>query len=668
MISQRTDILTFFLRSSSCWCKVLQAECANFIGFSTLAMKRRFLSVWVLLTASMFVLGQPSHYNTQQKVLGPAVQCYPGRVSADWMPSLQRVEMPDPAGSLRGRLMALKQQAKMEKALAGNKTSKLLGSRNVQKAEKPIQRRNFQGNPYNFRVPNDNDLAISNDGKLISVINSTIMMYDVEADTLQQVISLDAFAAGLGLSGSKFDPKVVYDPVADRFILVCLNGSLDSTSMIIIGFSQTNNPAEGWNVYALDGNPVNNQTWSDYPVIGISTEELFVAVNTFTNGSQNNSGFTESTFWQIDKSKGYSGDSLVTRYYYDMKFDTNAYFNITPIKGGSGPYGPNMFLLSNRNLAIESDSFFLFEVDNTIANGGQLTISTLISPVKYALPPAARQKPQVQPFDTIYHTFDTNDSRILGGFLQDNKIQFVQSTLVPETSYAGVYHGIIDQSGTSPTIDAVIIGDSTLDYGYPNISYSGFEPDDQEAIININHTSPEVFSGCSALFVNNDGEYSDLAVLKDGESFVDIIIQNNDRAYERWGDYSGSQRKYNEKGMVWIAGSWGSLFKNRTWISEVQSPDSLRIPDTPGPVAEAFVYPNPSRDMVSIDFELTQSQVINIELFDLNGRLIKTLMNEHAGLGRYLFSFSSAPLATGMYIIQVMGEQGLLISEKFLRQ
>ncbi|MEZ5014183.1 MAG: hypothetical protein R2794_07815 [Chitinophagales bacterium] len=72
-------------------------------------------------------------------------------------------------------------------------------------------------------VPNDNDLAISNGGKIISVINSSIYIYDMDG-TFLQTLSLAAFADTLDIPDIKFDPKVVYDPVNDKFIITTASG------------------------------------------------------------------------------------------------------------------------------------------------------------------------------------------------------------------------------------------------------------------------------------------------------------------------------------------------------------------------------------------------------------------------------------------------------------
>ena len=134
----------------------------------------------------------------------------------------------------------------------------------------------FVANPWGLSTPNDNDMAISNSGHLISVINTNILVRNTVTNVNSPVKSLAVFTTPINALHQEFDPKVIYDPVKDRFVLVCLVGFVDTTSKIIVGFSQTNDPAGNWNLYALPGNPLNNNLWSDYPMIAMTDKELFL--------------------------------------------------------------------------------------------------------------------------------------------------------------------------------------------------------------------------------------------------------------------------------------------------------------------------------------------------------------------------------------------------------
>ena len=64
-------------------------------------------------------------------------------------------------------------------------------------------------------------------------------------------------------------------------------------------------------------------------------------------------------------------------------------------------------------------------------------------------------------------------------------------------------------------------------------------------------------------------------------------------------------------------------------------------------------YPNPFNPTTTIRFELPQDGVVTIELFDILGQKVKTILNEFKDAGRYEVGFSSTGLASGVYIYQL---------------
>ena len=46
-------------------------------------------------------------------------------------------------------------------------------------------------------------------------------------------------------------------------------------------------------------------------------------------------------------------------------------------------------------------------------------------------------------------------------------------------------------------------------------------------------------------------------------------------------------------------------------------------------------YPNPFNPITTIDFNLTESGNVNLSIYDINGKLVKELVNEDRGEGLY---------------------------------
>ncbi|HSW53960.1 MAG TPA: T9SS type A sorting domain-containing protein [Ignavibacteriaceae bacterium] len=64
-------------------------------------------------------------------------------------------------------------------------------------------------------------------------------------------------------------------------------------------------------------------------------------------------------------------------------------------------------------------------------------------------------------------------------------------------------------------------------------------------------------------------------------------------------------------------------------------------------------YPNPFNPTTTIRYELPQDGVVTIEVFDILGQKVKTILNEFKRADRYEVTFSSTGLASGVYIYQL---------------
>lgn len=565
-------------------------------------------------------------------------------ISEDYFPVFFPLEMPAPgSGTYRAYLQELKEDLYSNYQPSGNRRS-VDGD-----VPMPELLAGFEGNPYGFSVPNDNDVAISNAGMIVSVINSTIYIYD-ETGLNLFAVSLGAFSDTLGIPDGDFDPRVRYDPLNDRFVLVFLNGFTPETSYIIVAFSQTNDPTGIWNLYALPGNPKDNNRWTDYPMIALTEEELFITGNLIIPDEPWQTGFSETLIWQMSLDKGYAGDTLDAIFWDNIYFGGTPIRNMNPVQGGSTLYGPDLYLLSNRNFSESNDTIFIMHVTGKLDEASTIVERDFaITNEPYGVPPVARQIND--------HTFDTNDGRILGSFLENGQIQFVANTLDPATGFCGVYHGFIDNLDGDYSVSGNIIGDDTLDIGYPNIAYTGRTADDHQSIITFDHTAPEVYAGMSAVFYNY-GTYSERLNIKTGDSYVNILSG----FYERWGDYTGSQLKYNEPGVIWVSGNFGQAVdfgpftshENATWIASLRSNDSLpplSVDETQA--ASVQLFPNPSFESFTIDLNIPEGGSISFTLYNSQGQLVEHLLNSKANAGMNRFQFRTNDLKAGTYLLEV---------------
>ncbi len=501
-------------------------------------------------------------------------------------------------------------------------------------------------------IPPDNYMAISNNNMAISVINQTISIHYAANKLYLNRKQLKSFSLVVGLNNAfndyRYDPKVIYDPEADKFVCVMLNGT-EVYNYIVIGFSKTNDPTGAWNFYKFYGDHKNDTTWFDYPSISITKNHFFLTGNKIINGNSWQAGFKETVVYQLDKMQGYAGDTSLDYQIIDgISYNSRNLRCLHPVKAADTLSSGTQYFLSDRNFDIRNDTFFLVKLDANLGGANSIQVTPLVSNVKYGVPPNGRQP------DTMYK-LATNDGRVLGAFLKNNQIQFVSTSIDTSSGSSAVYHGIINSVDNNPALSGNILGIDTLDFGYPNISYTGTWGGKVQSIISFNYTGPKTFPGMAATFFDGNA-YSNIISLKRGDSSI-IQLAGED---QRWGDYTGSQVKWNNLGEVWVEGIYGrSRARYGSYMVQLFSP-YYGVPDTTNvdTTITPTIYPNPAWQFVNFEFSLTADEEVEFVIYDVAGRLIDKLPTQYCKKGKNELQFNIAPLAAARYMLRVATKSG----------
>jgi uncharacterized repeat protein (TIGR01451 family) len=154
----------------------------------------------------------------------------------------------------------------------------------------------------NTSIPPDTNGA-AGPNHLMTVLNTQVRIQS-KTGTIVSTVSLDGFWLSLS-APNVFDPKVLYDPYGNRWIFTACADPQSSTSSVLIGVSQTNDPTGTWNLFRVDVDS-SNTVWADYPSIGFNKDWIVVQINKFTVAAN---AFMGSNIYAFDKAKLYSNTS-----------------------------------------------------------------------------------------------------------------------------------------------------------------------------------------------------------------------------------------------------------------------------------------------------------------------------------------------------------------------
>ncbi len=65
------------------------------------------------------------------------------------------------------------------------------------------------------------------------------------------------------------------------------------------------------------------------------------------------------------------------------------------------------------------------------------------------------------------------------------------------------------------------------------------------------------------------------------------------------------------------------------------------------------IYPNPSSELINISLSLKETTNVKMTIYDINGKFIKTILNEEKPAGSFVQKWNSSSMSPGLYILQI---------------
>jgi len=528
-------------------------------------------------------------------------------------------------------------------AKKNNISAKAVASTNPTLANNLIIGANFAPPMNNFALPLDDEIAVGNDGKVLIGSNRGLVVHD-ETGTNLANISWETFADDIATTYVFFDPRVIYDAMNDRFIVVILNGvgedddgNPNYDSRMLIGFSESNDPAGNFNLYSIEFDDFLGKESGehfDYESIGISSGKLYIA---------NNSIYVES-IWKIDLAEGYAGNTSVTTSITDFVFDNSSdergeLFFIHNYDMQQNDY---VYALS---VVIEDEDvkdLALIKFDDNSNTSEEVLLN---QDLQYL----ASDNYPVQPDDLEL----AMGERYFSGFIHNNKLTFSYRFFNATTNRNEVYLNDIILNTTN--IAQSTLGNNMAILNFPNSGLGyiemapvGCDADDCDIILSLQSATTTEFLSSKVCFINRNNQLSTPIMIKSG---------NQNATADRVGDYIDIQKRYNKTDEVWLIGQYitNDSDKNPSledWVAKISTQESLSVNDYETTQLKTSVYPNPSADIVNIKISGISGH-ISIDLYDIQGKLIRHLIDKSVSPVEYNLTFNISHLQSGIYFLKI---------------
>jgi len=542
-------------------------------------------------------------------------------------------------------------------------------SSNKTAATAPSIGTNFKGNELKSWTPTDNTIAISTGGKIVSCVNYGIEYYDSSGGPFIVSQTWNAFVNDTALNQGKFDPRVIYDSMHDRFILVLLHGFSSSKTKILTYFSKTNNPVDGWHGYQLSGNPYADTSWTDYPTIGISDDELFINGNRF--GDAPNYNWKETYIYQVGLTEGYAGNTLQFGLWHQI-FTPGGLDGITlyPASNGLGQrMKEKMYFV---HMMPDSGSYvYLYEI-----NGLHTSLTKTLTASEYPIPhyDVCADAYQKDPTTGFIDSLSTGSSWIQNAFYLNKTVHFTFDADIG-SGWCGIHYGRIYLDSNKAVVTK--FGEVGTDMCYPAVASLGYDSLDRSVAIaflrsdSIITMTPET----DVVSLDHAMTWSTKQTVKAGDTSVNILYTPDYPAQdERWGDYTGICRKYTGGiPQVWMAGAYGANTPPRnnsfgTWIAQIKTGESqvVGVPQINDLTAQHHLFPNPAMDMFTLEFENKKEGKVIIDLYDASGKLVRNLFDDYLRESMNRISFNKLMLSSGTYFVTVKRDGKKIHTDKLV--
>lgn len=529
-----------------------------------------------------------------------------------------------------------------------------------------VVHRSLVGNNLDVFTPSDPSMGISRNGFIVSADNFTIDFYSDVPDTLLQFQLHSDFYQDSSLIGVPFDPRVVYDRYANRFIVLTLAYADSADDYLLLSFSKAEDPRGGWNHYRIRSDSLVDGQWFDFPHLAVNKEEVFITGNLIPDSSRIIVG---NAVFQIHKSEGYAGQPLVFKVWDNVRdAQGDIGYSLCPLPDGlmRDSYSRGIYLASTKPLynGQSHDRLYWYQITDSFGGPNlQLDTHSVHAMVPYRDPPNGLQLGNNFPIRL-------GDAKVKSGFVMDSVLNFVYCR--NRGNYGEVVLNRLDLRNN--TLQRYPLGDSAgqQDFAFPSIAFMGADSTDPDNMaMGFHKLSTSIYPQLHAIHFDDGSFHVGSTLVRNGDGPVNFYGGSQS---ERLGDYTTIQRRYDAApSRAWLVGGYpnganpngfGRSFLYNSFIAELG--DSLALGAPGGAVASSpkvVLWPNPATEVVWLKSIHEDPRILAVCLVDMQGR--QYFPDSHRFDAKSVEVLLEG-LASGLYFARIQWSGNQVTHEKFV--
>ncbi len=411
----------------------------------------------------------------------------------------------------------------------------------------PFLLKEFDGIPMGNSIPPDPYLAVG-PNNIIAVVNTSFRIFDKEGNILK-TISADSWFNNVFPNPGAFDPKVLYDVIDQRWVMVWLqqnNGT--HTANLLLSVSDDSDPLGNWYNWALPANlngTVNSNTWTDYQGVGYDQNAIYVTGNQWSFTSE----FQYAKIRIIPKAQLYANTAGPCSWKDIWNINNGNSFTIRP--GLSYTNASKYYLVE---VPYQANFFRVYNITNPL---GTPVLGLNNIPVTSYSPPSNPSQLGGGMAIEGGGSYLRNEPKFRDGFLY--MVHAVQNPSFPQ--YSGLHYVKIN-TNTNTTAEDMVFGANGFWHFYPSIDVDV----NGNVALAYSRSGPTEYIGAffTGRLANDPPGFMGSQPIAEGQGNY-VVTYGGTR--NRWGDYTGIVLDPVDQNRFWALSEFAAA--TNTWGTRV---------------------------------------------------------------------------------------------------